>query len=434
MKRCSKCKQVLPTSLFKKDRTHVDGLCSQCKYCSNKTTPSKYENRKNKKLTAEEFINRSIKKHGDQYDYSEAVYKNARTKVKILCKTCGKFFWQKPCMHYLRGDGCPHCATDKKRLTLQEFLSRSEEIYGSKYDYSKVDYKNSYSKVDIYCKKCKKYFQQTPHSHLQEHGCPDCANEERKLTLQEFLSRSKQIHKDKYDYSEVIYTGIFEKVKIYCKVHKEYFEQTPSAHLHQGAGCHECGKESRLLTIEEFIARSLVFHEKGRYDYSFIKPYKDRFIRSDLKIQIRCNVCGQNFWQKPYAHYYAGQGCKYCAIEGRKGEGNPSWNPNLTDEEREKNRNIPGYKEWIISIYERDKFTCCCCGDKKGGNLSAHHLYSWDTHKELRLDVNNGITLCYDGNGSCHKLFHDNYGYGNNTPEQYREFFENYQNGVYNYA
>ncbi len=59
------------------------------------------------------------------------------------------------------------------------------------------------------------------------------------------------------------------------------------------------------------------------------------------------------------------------------------------------------------------------------------HLHSWNTHKELRLDISNGITLCHSDNGSCHKLFHDNYGYGNNTPEQYYEFLDSYRNGVY---
>lgn len=383
-----------------------------------------------RRLTTKEFISRSIKKHGDKFDYSEVIYKDARTKVKIFCKTCGKYFLQKPCMHYLRGDKCPHCATDKKRLSFQEFLSRSKEIHGDKYDYSKVVYNNSYTKVEIYCKQCGKYFWQPPETHLRKHGCLNCANEQKKLTFEEFLLRSKEVHEDKYDYSEVIYKGIFEEVKIFCKIHNEYFWQSPSSHIHKGAGCHECGKETRLITIAEFIARSQLQHGKGRYDYSLIESYKERFIRSDIKVQITCTVCGQHFWQKPYAHY-GGQGCMNCVIEGRKGEGNPSYNPNLTSEEREERRTIFGYKVWILAVYERDKFTCQCCGDDRGGNLAAHHLYSWDTYKDLRLNVDNGITLCQDGSDSCHKLFHRYFGYGNNTRAQYDEFLINYKNGVY---
>lgn len=102
----------------------------------------------------------------------------------------------------------------------------------------------------------------------------------------------------------------------------------------------------------------------------------------------------------------------------KSGENNGSYNPNLTDEEREKGRNIEGYKEWRKQVYERDNYTCQCCGEKGHGNLVAHHKngYHWD--KEHRTDVDNGVTLCED----CHKEFHEIFGNKNNTEEQYIEF------------
>ena len=44
-------------------------------------------------------------------------------------------------------------------------------------------------------------FWQTPNRHLANHGCPKCGGNE-KLTCEEFIKRSKEIHGDKYDYSK----------------------------------------------------------------------------------------------------------------------------------------------------------------------------------------------------------------------------------------
>lgn len=60
------------------------------------------------------------------------------------------------------------------------------------------------------------------------------------------------------------------------------------------------------------------------------------------------------------------------------------------------------YKEWRAKVFERDNYTCQQCGDNKGGNLNAHHIKEYAKYKELRHDVNNGITLCKH----CHKKVH----------------------------
>ena len=60
------------------------------------------------KLTTEEFVHRARKVHGDKYDYSNVTYVNAKTTVEIICKKCGKVFWQFPFNH-LQGHGCTYC-------------------------------------------------------------------------------------------------------------------------------------------------------------------------------------------------------------------------------------------------------------------------------------------------------------------------------------
>lgn len=87
-------------------------------------------------------------------------------------------------------------------------------------------------------------------------------------------------------------------------------------------------------------------------------------------------------------------------------------------------RNNTYYKEWIRKVFQRDNYTCQCCG-KRGGDLNAHHLYNFAEYEDLRYEVDNGITLC----PQCHLVnylnsFHSIYGERNNTPEQVYEFIK----------
>lgn len=122
---------------------------------------------------------------------------------------------------------------------------------------------------------------------------------------------------------------------------------------------------------------------------------------------------------------------KYCCIYGRydsqKGENNCNWNNGSTSN-TEKIRKSIKYKNWRNSVFKRDNYTCQCCGDNRGNNLQAHHLYNFAEYEDLRFNVNNGITLC----NKCHDFnqissFHNIYGSRNNTPEQLQEYIKNYK-------
>ena len=121
-------------------------------------------------LTTEEFIERAIKVHGDKYDYSNVEYKNAFTPVEIICKVHG-VFKQKPNVH-LNGHGCQLCGGSLP-LNTEEFIKRSAEIHGNKYDYSKSEYVNNHTKVCIICPEHGEFMQTAGH-HLNGIGCPSC--------------------------------------------------------------------------------------------------------------------------------------------------------------------------------------------------------------------------------------------------------------------
>lgn len=101
-------------------------------------------------------------------------------------------------------------------------------------------------------------------------------------------------------------------------------------------------------------------------------------------------------------------------------------NPYLTAEDRMKNRYELGGNSvvsWRKKIFERDDYTCQVCNARNGNGKkyehNAHHLDGWNWNKKGRFDIENGITLCT----GCHRKFHKEYGMGDNTKEQFREFY-----------
>lgn len=127
-------------------------------------------------LTQEQFIKQSIKKHGNKYDYFLSQYKNARTKIIIICKEHGKFL--QLAANHIRGSGCQECArkiygTYRKSNT-KDFIRNSKNIHGEKYDYSFVNYVNSDLKVKIICKQHGIFLQTPKHHLLDKSGCPKC--------------------------------------------------------------------------------------------------------------------------------------------------------------------------------------------------------------------------------------------------------------------
>ena len=95
----------------------------------------------NKKKTTEEFIEEIKKLLPDSdLDFSETVYVNKRTKVKLICPIHGEF--EKLPTNILKGQGCPKCGwnriNDSRRVTTEEFINRSKQVHGNRYNYDKT--------------------------------------------------------------------------------------------------------------------------------------------------------------------------------------------------------------------------------------------------------------------------------------------------------
>ena len=202
--------------------------------------------------------------------------------------------------------------------------------------------------------------------------------------------------------------------------------------------------------------------QRRRATSKWIREYNSIEINlTEKKVQIQCDVLGcDRVWQGNLTDYFDKDfhECRSCRVKGDKNPrgmaGKSTWNKGLTKEdndliklqgerhsdqmkgennpwfgvksnhhpcygkapkgeqnhfykdgkcyERVGDRLKPEQKEWARLVKEKEGYTCNACG-QKGSRLAAHHLYSYSTHPELRLDISNGICLC----NSCHKRFHD---------------------------
>lgn len=136
---------------------HIAGI--GCPKCAKKYRP-----------TTDEWIKKARKVHGDKYLYNKVHYNGSSKKVLITCPIHGDFL-QEAASH-LNGVGCPKCKGGVE-LSTEEYIDKLRQVHGNKYDYSKVNYVNAKTKINIICSR-HGVFSQLPYQHLKGQGCPKC--------------------------------------------------------------------------------------------------------------------------------------------------------------------------------------------------------------------------------------------------------------------
>jgi len=261
-----------------------------------------------KQYTQEDFIRKAVAAHGDKYNYEKAIYVNCRTKVTIICPEHGEF--EQNTRLHMEGNGCPECGKDRtnKRDTQEDFIRKAIGRHGNRYNYDKVVYSNSKTKVTIICPEPGHgEFKQLPKNHIIGKGCHTCGGDPVKTTA-DFIRKSEERHAGKgYGYENVEYVNSNTEVIIICPEHGEFL-QKPCNHL-QGYGCQTCAGNQRKNT-EEFIEQAIAVHG-DTYDYE-----KVDYITCRDKVNIICPVHGE-FEQRPDGHL-AGRGCSDCEWDKRR--------------------------------------------------------------------------------------------------------------------
>ena len=195
--------------------------------------------------------------------------------------------------------------------TTEKIIEKFKSIHGDKYDYSKVDFVKTTTKVCIICPEHGEFWQE-PHAHLKGQGCPKCGVDKRSksktTTNENFIKKAKEIHGDKYDYSKTNYINNKTKIVIICPIHGE-IEITPNAHISEKRGCPKCGNTLKganfKMSIERFIEKAQKIHGNS-YSYEEVS-----YINNRTPVNIMCPTHGI-FRQTPEVHL-SGHGCPECA-------------------------------------------------------------------------------------------------------------------------
>ena len=269
-----------------------------------------------KKGNLKKKIEEAKKIHNDFYDYSLVIEnepKSVRHKTKIICPIHGVFEMSLD-NHIGKKQKCPKCSGVARNNT-ENFISKCMEVHKNKnYDFSKVDYVNSKTRVKVICHEKDALgnehgeFLIRPDHLRNGHGCPKCAH--RNLSNEEWIAMAEKVHgKGRYDYSLIDYNNKQkDKGKFICHEKDEngiehgIFEQSFGSHL-SGCGCPKC-KGGVRHSGDIFILNARKIHG-DKYEY-----YAEEYVNAQTKIRIGCKIHG-DFYQTPTAHL-RGEGCPMC--------------------------------------------------------------------------------------------------------------------------
>jgi DNA-directed RNA polymerase subunit RPC12/RpoP len=198
---------------------------------------------------------------------------------------------------------------------------------------------------------------------------------------------------------------------------------------------------TKKIALEDIIKLAKSRNHELINQDTFEQDYKN--VKS--KLNFKCNTCGQTFSTSLHSYKNAKKtGCPNCkkliiqqthkgktfseetkakiaekarqrpgSLTGVTGSDHPRYSGGYA---RDKNQLSNADYVWRNDVRKFCEYACVLTGQKK--NLEHHHLYSWDKYIDRRYDILNGVLLSKE----VHLEFHREYGFGNNTEEQFVEF------------
>ena len=142
----------------------------------------------------------------------------------------------------------------RRVVTTKSFIAEAKEIYGDRYDYSKVDYKNRDNRVIVTCP-VHGDFQVYAREHLDGKGCPKCEKGEK------FIAKLKEKFGDKFGLDEFVYESSTSPVTLICPTHGA-FSKLPNQILNLQFGCPHCGNDAKEEIHNAAVAKKQAAKEE----------------------------------------------------------------------------------------------------------------------------------------------------------------------------
>lgn len=235
--------------------------CSKCKADKTSIRCAKSQ---------EQFISEAKIVHDNKYDYSLVNYINSHTKINIICRDHG-IFSQLPTNHLDKKRGCPKCKGGVS-ITQEQFINRANKVHNNFYNYSKVSYKNSSSKIIIICPSHGE-FKQQPNNHLSGNGCPKCNANQSKAGIRWLKSLNIDLifeHIIKIDNRKFKVDGFDPKTNTIYEFYGKFWHGCPNEYNPNDLN-KKAGKTFREL-YKDTIQRENILKEAG---YNIIAKWEE---------------------------------------------------------------------------------------------------------------------------------------------------------------
>lgn len=317
---------------------------------------------------------------------------------------------------------CKHCEIDRRNLNkgfTTEILSKKLSKFNVKL---KCELNSNKQYLKLECR-CGKEFERR-YCNLSNQGClcNECKHNEALAYMHNTIIDFYRSHNCKVlhigEYTDGTNTN--SHIKFECSCGR--IDEKTYGSFKMNPYCSKCTKRIKGTGKGNLTNDEVKEYVELNSDCKLISTdYKN----SNSKLLLECS-CGKEFTTvfQEFKHGNKRQ-CNDCGREHIRGANNHRWKGGITNE-HDKIRKSKEYIHWRKTVYEKDNYTCQCCGNDCGGNLQAHHIDNFSNHENSRFDVNNGITLCKE----CHDptivgSFHYEYGTRNNNIEQLQEYINN---------
>ena len=375
------------------------------------------------------------------------------------CEECGEVKFYKKIRNrrnskgqLVVGNKCNSCI-NKKRLTQLNYIVTCE-VCSKEYKCNIQEYRNAHH----FCsEECKNIYKQKQYEHYYTITTCSYCNKEYEVLTSTYNQSKEGLH--------------------FCSRNcsSNYMKETKSSN--ETFICENCGKE--------VVKNSNSYHSKSKHHFCSKKCLGEYNTKQNT-ITLTCSQCGQEFARpksafKETEYYFCSQKCrkeytkehnkKYCSKCGKEMPKNRQKDlcPECLAEERHNEKYIkfncaycgkeserlkihakgeilfcskkcmglymridptkladvskdPKIVDWSKKVISKFNNTCIKCGKHFDKGLNAHHLNSKDWDKDNMYNVDNGVPLCNE----CHQDFHMIYGYGDNTEEQFLEWYNEY--------
>lgn len=206
-----------------------------------------------------------------------------------------------------------------KKLSESEVITKIEQKFPNKFDFSKWEFQGMKQKVILICKDCGSIIEVTPAyltASKTKYGCKYCYLNNKKSKQEEVIEKIKNIYGEStFDFSEFNYVDARTEVTLICKRCGNKFTVIPNdltRKRHVLEPCRECYKKSKTKSQDTFI-KEVLQRFNNKFDFS-----KCTYVSAKTPVTLICTDCGTEFTITPDNLLVAEYGCPKCAEISRR--------------------------------------------------------------------------------------------------------------------